>query len=857
MSAAVAVAAAQLPMARGYAQHRLRAARARSTGFLHPVDVTLTTNTLSLTFLPGALDQAPGRPRSFTEWRDGHLLPLIALLVRCHDAEIIGLGAHPPVDARWVPPVGWFLPSPAGTTRLLDKHAFRAAADWIVAEGRADRTGPGVPSFLDALRDFDVARLRRLVNETASTAQSDRQPTDVPPPSFLSLLTEGELLERVSTLYHYRLLRPQEATDLGIDPAGQFILEIDRSWADPHFTKLKRPSPQEVWDTLVDESRVTPVLALSERLPNPLDSRIGKDLPVRWIGVHADQPFVYLRRDVRHLPPHGFVRLHLAGDNALMERKRAFTRFSGAHPTLSRWIHSPPRPTPFQDNPQPRDGLEDAILASRGVFAVQGPPGTGKTHLATEVVRRFLTRAPEGRVLICAKEHFALDHILRKITTALGRDGLPFRAWRSVSLAKQRRSRGEVDETWQSQAVTQDLGGRQWAQSASEWSQWQAATSDLHDQRLASLGQQAANLFFATTMDASMVQFLERESFDLVIVEEAGKCYPSELLHALCLGRISLMIGDQRQLPPYQERRTREGVEAWQTALNKAARDEKVRSEMRTRFGTLYAELDALMRLDAPVGEAEQAWLRPFEFLFERLATRHRLEEQFRMEAPLSRAVGSVFYGRPFNHRKDELVTAGVLEARPLAEVVPPEFDVPMVWLDTPHMSEEPDATEDAAKRGTRDNAYEVAVVTAYLRRLRPGAPIDLVILTPYNAQKRLLLESPELRAVCGRLTQVPFDQVVRTTDEYQGREAELTVLSLVRNNSLGARAWGFMTEPERLNVMFSRTRFRQVVVASSAHIERHAEECASLARFWGAYRTEARDPSCARILPAGEVLHG
>ncbi len=227
------------------------------------------------------------------------------------------------------------------------------------------------------------------------------------------------------------------------------------------------------------------------------------------------------------------------------------------------------------------------------------------------------------------------------------------------------------------------------------------------------------------------------------------------------------------------------------------------------------------------------------------------------MEAPLSRVVGSVFYGRPFDHRKDELVAAGLLPSRPLADVLPPEFDVPLLWLDTPHMTEHPDATEDAQKRGVRDNQFEANVVLNYLRRLRPAKPIDMVILTPYNAQKRLLLDSAELRAACERLTDVPFEQVVRTTDEYQGREAELTILSLVRNNSLGARAWGFMTEPERLNVMFSRTRFRQVVVGCSAHIVRHAKECEWLHKVWEAYRVEARQPINARILRAGGLSDG
>jgi hypothetical protein len=735
--------------------------------------------------------------------------------------------------------------------RTADTATLRAAEAWIAGAGWADR--PGVSSFTEALRRGDIGRLNRLVRE-------ERDPLKEPaPPSFLTLLTEAELLERVSTVFRYRLVQRGRVESMGIDPRDRLVLEVDRRWPDPHFPSLVRPSPQEAWDALVDESRVTPLLAVSARLPNPLDKRIDDldEQVVRWIGVHEDQPLIYLQQDGQRLPASGFVRLHLAGDNELMTRKRTSTRFAGSHPALASWLASAPPARPFGANPQAREDLEEAILATRGVFAVQGPPGTGKTHLATEVVRRFLARTPSGRVLVCSKEHFALDHILRKINAALAKDGRIFRAWRSVSLARQRRHRDEVDGAWLSPTVTRELGARGWADGAEGWTEWQAASSGQHDQRLVTLGQHAANLFFATTMDKAVLEFLGAESFDLVIVEEAGKCYPSELLHALCLGRTVLMIGDHRQLPPYREQQTRQGIAAWREALRGALDDRRIRDAMAARFGELFRSLEALALHRGPLDETEQAWLRPFEFLFDRLPTRHRLEEQFRMEAPLSRAVGSVFYDRPFVHRKGELVDAGLLLARPLGEVLPPELDVPLLWLDTPHMTVNPDATEDAAKRGVRDNRYELEAVLGYLRRLRPGNPVDLVILTPYNAQKRLMLDCSELRTLCERLTDLPFERVVRTTDEYQGREAELTVLSLVRNNSLGARCWGFMTEPERLNVMFSRTRFRQVVVGCSAHIERHAEQCPWLHRFWRAFQAEAQDALQAKILAATEVAVG
>jgi hypothetical protein len=573
--------------------------------------------------------------------------------------------------------------------------------------------------------------------------------------------------------------------------------------------------------------------------------------------VHEDQPLIYVDSGFVEVPDSGFLRPFLAGDNTLLRRKRLFTGFAGEHHALAGVLATPPERRPFAANPQRREELEDAILATHGIFVVQGPPGTGKTHLATEVVRRLLSSVPHARVLVCAKEHFALDHILRKITQALVTDGVPLRAWRSVSLAKRRRGRGSIDTQWLGVNVTRDLAERGFANGFQEWGTWARRGAQPHDQRLASMGRRAANLFFATTTDAAMIEALGNDSWDLVIVEEAGKCYPSEVLHALALGRTALMIGDHRQLPPFQERRTRQAIDAWTKTLDRAGREPRHAQELRARLGPLFSSLAALGQSRGPLNEEERAWVRPFEFLFERLPTRHRLEEQFRMEAPLSRLIGRVFYDRAFDHRKAELVQRGLLTPRPLGDAIAASLDVPLLWLDTPHMTVRPEATEDAQKRGLRDNQFEADAVVAYLSRLRRGAQLDFVILTPYNAQKALLLRSPALRDVCAALTDRPFEELVRTTDEYQGRESELVVLSLVRNNSLGQRAWGFMAEPERLNVMLSRARFRLVVVGCTAHIERHAAENPWLAKVLAVWREEAADPRSARVCSVTEVCRG
>jgi hypothetical protein len=847
-----------LLLAREHALHRLRAARSRSRGFVHPVDVSVDSIGIQLHFEPGALDRESSPDLYQPGWVHGVLVPLLEAVVLCHDNHVSGFRQTDIVAGQCVPPVDWFLPRPdASLDGGVQNDDCRVVGSWLEAELRR------VELQEPERRDAEEAK-RALIHRGAEglrtwlaewNVEERLGGHGVPAAGLARCLTEFELFARMGEVLRFRVLDDAVSRQFGISPSDGLVLRVDKNWLDPHFGRLERPSPQELWDQLTEDSRTTPWLAVSSQPPNALERSSPEAAVIRWVGVHPDQPLIYVEANPRDVDKEGYIRTLSAGDDTLMERKRRFAGFADRHGTIRPLLAIPPAPNAFVSNSLPRQRLEEAVLETRGVFAVQGPPGTGKTHLASQVVRHFLEQTPGGRVLVCSKEHFALDHIVKKITETLGAAGITFRAWRSVPLGK--RGAEIAVNPWSAPSVSRDLASRAWSADAIEWAGWQAATIALHDQRLYTLGRESANVVFTTTCDMTMCEFLDKDSFDLVIVEEAGKCYPSELLHALCLGRTALMIGDQFQLPPYQEDRTREGAKAWREAIRVAGSDDGRRAELKGRFGDLVRALGPSLAAGNVIGDDSLLWLRPFEFLFDRLQRRYRLDEQFRLEAPLSRVVGSVFYQAPFNHRKYDLPAAVRPNPRPLGNSVPSRFDVPLLWLNTSHMAEEPEATEDRAKRGVRDNHYERDVVHAYLKSLRPLQPLDLVILTPYRAQKQLLLRSEELRAVCAGLSDKPFESLVRTTDEYQGREAELTVLSLVRNNSLGARAWGFMTSPERLNVMFSRARFRQVVVGCSSHVERHASECPHLHAVWQAYQAEAANPRNARILAAHEVLHG
>jgi superfamily I DNA and/or RNA helicase len=78
----------------------------------------------------------------------------------------------------------------------------------------------------------------------------------------------------------------------------------------------------------------------------------------------------------------------------------------------------------------------------------------------------------------------------------------------------------------------------------------------------------------------------------------------------------------------------------------------------------------------------------------------------------------------------------------------------------------------------------------------------DIVVISPYSAQVKLLKES--------------LDQKVKvsTIDSFQGQEADVIILSLVRSNEGGDI--GFLKDYRRMNVALTRAKSQLFVIGDS-----------------------------------------
>ncbi|KAI4145818.1 MAG: hypothetical protein LQ340_006150 [Diploschistes diacapsis] len=171
-----------------------------------------------------------------------------------------------------------------------------------------------------------------------------------------------------------------------------------------------------------------------------------------------------------------------------------------------------------------------------------------------------------------------------------------------------------------------------------------------------------------------------------------------------------------------------------------------------------------------------------------------------------------------------------------------------LFWLD--HNKKEDTASSNPAQSFSKTNTWEVEMTTALVSHLvRQGIyqNEDIAVLTPYLGQLQKLkqrlrssfaivvgdrdLEDLEAKgleddsgnetvATAGRVRKTTLLNALRiaTVDNFQGEEAKVIIISLVRSND--ERKCGFLKTSNRINVLLSRARHGMYIVGN-AHTAR------------------------------------
>lgn len=363
--------------------------------------------------------------------------------------------------------------------------------------------------------------------------------------------------------------------------------------------------------------------------------------------------------------------------------------------------------------------LEQTVRAlDASYLAVQGPPGSGKTYLGSHLVARLVTSG--WKVAVVAQSHATVEQFLEKVIDA----GVP-----AAQVAKKPQSGDTGDHPWTALQNT-------------------AQTIDFLDT--------AEGRVVGGT--AWSLAPLPQDSFDLLVVDEAGQFSLAHTVAASRPARRLLLLGDPQQLPQVSQGSHPEPVDS--SALSWLANGHDTMPADRGYFLARSRRMHSA--LTAPVSQ---------------LAYEGRLRSEVSVtDARLLGGVTPGLHPHPVPHTGNGVLSPE--EAAAVVELV--RGLVGTTW--------QPGGDEDA-------------------RQLQAA---DVIVVAAYNAQASMIRRA---------LQSAGYDAAtVGTVDKLQGQEAAVSIVSLAASSAADIpRGLEFLLDRRRLNVAISRGQWASFLVHSPA----------------------------------------
>lgn len=269
----------------------------------------------------------------------------------------------------------------------------------------------------------------------------------------------------------------------------------------------------------------------------------------------------------------------------------------------------------------------------------------------------------------------------------------------------------------------------------------------------------SAQVVAGTCLGVASVPGKNELTYDLCIVDEASIATPTEVLVPMARSHRIILVGDNNQLSPFQDRELEQ--KGLLETYGLTPQDQKL-----TLFQRLTDELPA--------------------DLHKTLTTQHR------MLPAMGKLVSDCFYDGQLNS-----------VAREPAAHLHGVWQRPVMWFSTSRL-----ARRQSQTWGTSHyNDTEVEVILRQLvlldQAIQRGAHKDnrvsVALLTGYGEQRQRLERSVQTRRHEWRSFS---DIYVNVVDAFQGREADVVLFSVTRS---GVEHLGFLKEMERINVALSR----------------------------------------------------
>lgn len=285
-----------------------------------------------------------------------------------------------------------------------------------------------------------------------------------------------------------------------------------------------------------------------------------------------------------------------------------------------------------------------------------------------------------------------------------------------------------------------------------------------------------ANVIGITCIQSGTKDFSENyPSFDVVIIDEASKSTPPDIILPMLKGKKIVLVGDHKQLPPF---------------IDSNAYDE-IESE--------NEQLKNLIKVSL------------FEELYEKSQKNMRtmLFRQYRMHKDIAALINQFYID----------TDAGRLES-PASEFKKHGCEgfaineqTHVLWYDVPFGGK----YAESSKGKSFFNKYEAQQIVNLLGILERNLSNNNLsrsvgVITFYDAQVKLLEEIIFEKGLYKKFSHLTVR--IGSVDRFQGMEEDIILLSFVRNNS--GHAIGFARDERRINVALSRAKSLLMIVGCS-----------------------------------------
>lgn len=276
-----------------------------------------------------------------------------------------------------------------------------------------------------------------------------------------------------------------------------------------------------------------------------------------------------------------------------------------------------------------------------------------------------------------------------------------------------------------------------------------------------------STLVGATCLGIASLSSAIEVNFDWVIVDEAGKATPPEILVPICLGRKVVLVGDHKQLPPVVDE-----------ALLKLQDKERMKISKEDLELSLFEYLERGLNDDC----------------------KNILDEQYRMNPVIGDLISKLFYESKLaskTSKEEKTIPLKMYGSRAL------------VWLSTASRSDRKEEKIIDSYRNTCETKIifeQLLEIDEELGELKLKK--ETAIIAGYRGQRELLTRLYE-SSYKARFHNMSIE--INTVDAFQGRETDIVFYSVVRSNDDGKL--GFLKDVRRLNVAFSRAKELLVVV--------------------------------------------